>query len=650
MIEMSDEKELKNCNYTSLLIKNKVQKRAGGFLCPFCPNEKEKNVTRIRKHLANHFKINSENLGSYKTICEISSRLQDLKETNKEQGNSHEVLDLTDRNRNQKGVNEQELNKLLLLSVIISNCPLSYIDNDVTRQLFSMLGYTLPYRKHFSTKVLPELYGEIHNKVDELISNSNNVFLCFDGTKDITGQKLQCIVVIIKKVPFFYGLFDFSSISENGRNLSNMIECVRTKIGKDKVRGVIHDACPANIACRNYYDPMNNNWLPSDFLGNTNEIDGSEKSDSSNMSKSNDIYEECEEQPIDDILDELLVDKTSDETETLFYDPDNEFISFSCSAHQIELVLGDVLSSSLFYKHNFLSIKKFLDDVVVVANAFKNNSVFRNYLSDITNSSYVDNIPSLPNNTRWWSHYSSVNWISKNIINLSGINSHYDLGKEVSSILNNPAFMNSITPIMSIIQLFKDAVMKLEADDVYIGEIYGIYSSLLKSCDNNMFDPYSSTVSTALKRRETYFCHGIYQLAYCLDKNNFNEVHEDISLIERASDYLDSLGPKGSVYKRSFAEYITNTTIFTNHNTYKSYLNDPFVSNYTFWSMYHDIDISKTALLLCDCPSSSASAERVWSILKNNKTPNRNRLSNDSLEKILYININRNSLKKFNYQ
>ncbi|KAK8806939.1 hypothetical protein WA158_003698 [Blastocystis sp. Blastoise] len=548
-------------------------KKAGGFLCPFCPNEKEKNVTRIRRHLATHFKKNSEDLGAYKKICEISSKLQDLKEKNRVQEQFHEVFDLIDKNKDKNVVDEHELAKLLLLSVIASNCPLSYVDNDVTRQLFSYLGYTIPCRKYFSTKILPDLYSEIHDKVDKLINNSNNMFLCFDGTKDITGQKLQCIVVIIKKILFFYGLFDFSSISENGRNLSNMIECVRTKIGKNKVRGVIHDACPANIACRNYYDPMNNHWMPSDLLEDATKKDDSGKSNSDDTHKSNDMYEQCEEPSIDDILDELLEEQTSDETETLFYDPDNEFISFSCSAHQIELVLGDVLSSSGCIKHNFLGIKKFLHDAVVVANAFKNNSVFRNYLCNVTNSSYADNVPSLPNNTRWWSHYSPVNWIT---------------------------FINSITPILSIIQLFKDAVMKLEADDVYIGEIYGFYSSLLKSCDNNIFDLYSAVVSTALKRRETYFCHGIYQLA--------------------------------------------------NHNTYKCYLSDQLITNYAFWSMYHEIEISKTALLLCDCPSSSASAERVWSILKNIKTPNRNRISNDLLEKTLYIYVNRNSLKAINYQ
>ncbi|KAK8807440.1 hypothetical protein WA158_004199 [Blastocystis sp. Blastoise] len=656
-------------NFTSLLLSYKLKRTVEGFICPFCPNSKPKNVTRLRRHLTMHYRNNPNGLGTYTKLCQIAALIQNQKDGVVEQNNGVPTNNATNSipsNAVLCVTPEEELQKLFVLSLISSSIPFTFGENEYIKQVFTHIGFRIPTEKSILDMLINNIYEDTYKQVMNIINDSNNLFLCFDGTKDISGQDYFNVIVLVNNIPFFYKLYDISKDTENTQDMSLLIDKIRDEIGKDHIQGILYDICPMNILYKQYQKAITKNLVPESVISSYSSYQETNKDINSSsipppitkpianteieaLCEFSDNFYEFEEEihSLETVLEESkdrIIDKTY-----FSYNLEDEFISFACSSHQFELVLTNILSSTTFINNSYMPIKKCLQNIVSIIREFNTNSLYRSYLIDENNtsSSSTTTIPSLPLNMKWWSYYSCVNWIDKNKEKILEISNNYDLGNEITSIIKNNTFINSIKPIVSILNIFHDTIFNLERDQVYLGDIYESYLTLLEQSKTDCFSPYDSIVSTILQKHEYSFSQGIYQLAFCLDKKNFTKVADNIDLIENVCEYLDSLGEKGSIYRRSFTQYITNTNEYRSSRTYSIYLHETMTTNREFWSLYHTLPISHMALLFCDCPHSTASSQQIWNDLYITIKHSKNKISNSILEKILFVYINLRSLETF---
>ena len=137
------------------------------------------NMTNLRKHLQQH-------AGKYKELLEVEEREQSRKRSKEEEDKLLQPkIDDTLEALNPYSPASQRhvaITKAVALMIAIDFQPFSIVEDEGFKFLLHILDrrYQLPCRKQFSEKVMPQMYGELREKVSIVIKSAMFLALTTD--------------------------------------------------------------------------------------------------------------------------------------------------------------------------------------------------------------------------------------------------------------------------------------------------------------------------------------------------------------------------------------------------------------------------------------------------------------------------------------
>ncbi|KAK8795656.1 hypothetical protein WA158_000313 [Blastocystis sp. Blastoise] len=588
------------------------------YKCPICLRTNMKNITRFVNHLSDEYVFNKSIMTDQQLIlCETANSICTHR--------NHKVLedrsntgDTNAISSKQSFVNTEKFYHDLICFFLTANISFSEISNKYFAKMLQDLGTEckLPDRQKLSGKYLESVFTQTLKSLGDILKNAKRVYLSFDGTSNVNQEKYINVVAIIEHKPYLYSMYNVTDCGETSDTIAYIIYDCISRIGFNKVKGIISDNCSVNISSREKVIQKIH--------------------DSQNSIRYNSIQPpEYEPKELNIENNGSILFSDIDCSQTILSNCDDELYFFGCSSHICELLLGDFFES-IDSPRNYLSPKDVIAAVNNIAFFFKYHTSERLELAIESYHDYRNNTPKLSCPTRWWSEYSSLKWLldHKEKLQQYAYQHANEKNNDIVSNLNNNKFWVSCMSILDILDILKTAVQELESNNASVSDVYYYYKQFLRISNNS---PYQNLFNSCLKKREYFFLHPLYLLAYYLNIKNKNEVENNDHDMEIIVKYLQEADNKNLF--PVFLNYIHNAEIFTEITVLNSF---NMGNNKTYWQTVnlYEKNLSSLALLLDDAPPSSGFSERVWSQMKIVQNKLRNRLSFYRIARILFIRCN----------
>ena len=334
-----------------------------------------------------------------------------------------------------------------------------------------------------------------------------------------------------------------------------------------------------------------------------------------------------------------------------------------CNAHLVQLVVHDGCKELRGYPR----IRTILSRAQAIACLSRRSSHF----------SYAFKIP-IPCDTRWNSNFKLYDHILKH---METINDALKSVNRDDLVITKPQF-DILLLITKILGFFSEATNILQQDAVptsnqVIPVVDSLENALLQANrDNSAVNAFCEALLTSLRRRFGFLLTSkLFQAATALDpsvKLSFTGCHPEgskyfifssIDVIQAINSLLPSSDGQSSASssisqdfvhpnptkKRKLMDFssISGDAEYTSHanNTttteLQAYFDQPRLSNdvdmLSFWAQRRSLKLSCLALQLLSVPCSSAPVERLFSKAGIILSKRRSRLSNEKLEKLLFL-------------
>ena len=166
--------------------------------CTFCKESvprggskrKSYNTTNLRKHLEQHHEQ------KFKELLDIEEREKSRKRSREDKGQPRidETLDALNpyHPTSQRYI---AITRAVAGMIAADFQPFSIVEDEGFRHLIQILDrrYQLPSRKHFSEKVIPQMYGELREKVGTIVKSARYLALTTDGWTSRAGDSYLSI-------------------------------------------------------------------------------------------------------------------------------------------------------------------------------------------------------------------------------------------------------------------------------------------------------------------------------------------------------------------------------------------------------------------------------------------------------------------------
>ena len=148
---------------------------------------KSYNTTNLRKHLEQH------HMEKYKELVETEQREKSRKRTREEVDKGQPRIDETLDARNPYNPSSERylaITRAVACMMISDFQPFSIVEDEGFRHLIRTLDrrYQLPSRKHFSEKVIPQMYAELRVRVGAIVKSATCLALTTDGWTSRAGD------------------------------------------------------------------------------------------------------------------------------------------------------------------------------------------------------------------------------------------------------------------------------------------------------------------------------------------------------------------------------------------------------------------------------------------------------------------------------
>lgn len=307
-----------------------------------------------------------------------------------------------------------------------------------------------------------------------------------------------------------------------------------------------------------------------------------------------------------------------------------------CAAHVLNLLIQDICSITKYAEtlDRAISVVKFIKSRNHIAVAFRKIQQNHDFKRFVT----------LPVITRWYTQYQCLNNLINNREVIEQISATTSLMKRVNDgdkrdafngIVRDSSFWSDVEVLQRKLKLPSELIGEAEGDASNIGSIYKLFQKLL--CSNN----FGNEELLLIKKRWDFIHTESMGFAYILDPMTKG------GLGMMGTDFEDT-------HEQFLLKYDDKQEICDEFIKFMSYVAEPgekasqYFSrkNYnirSWWMIYGRNkfpELSKIASRLYAIPTSSASAERVWSVFSLIHTKKRCKLKNETVFKLAYVYIN----------
>jgi hypothetical protein len=210
-------------------------------------------------------------------------------------------------------------------------------------------------------------------------------------------------------------------------------------------------------------------------------------------------------------------------------------------------------------------------------------------------------------------------------------------------------FWFSVENIQQLLKVPSDVITNLEGDSANLSCVHDTLNQMEKDLRERVHfleESYQDQIMIFLKNRREFISHPSQLAARYLNcklrKNPLTEEEEN-----EAIDFIIDLGQKLNLnVEKLYAdigEYNAKVSLWGKDSLMKAADSmDPT----TWWKgLCGRRELSKIAVILLSIPATAAASERNWSCFGNIKTQKRNRLTKDTLMKLVFIKFNLNICK-----
>ena len=502
--------------------------------------------------------------------------------------------------------NEQtNLTYLFAKAVYASNIPFQIVDSPYLKSFFDALRPTfkLPSRKQLAGKLLDNACTETSNHISSCIKNAKCIAIVSDGW---SNQRNEGIInyMLTTPQPLFY---KFVACEEN-RHTSDYIAIelctVIEEIGPEKVYGITTDNA-ANMRAA---------W-------------------------------------------------------TIVKDKYPHIQTYSCASHSMQLFAMDVEKQKKYATH-LIQVKK-------IVQFFKNRHVAAHIFSKYREQYGITSTLSTSVATRWASSIKSIQQlqINKKALKSSVVDeeiassipsNQQNLFKQIVKwVLDEEVFWLKNQHFINLFSPVSNSITKMESDSCELSEVYNEFMKVKKHVEEN----YSSSLSLSqneksivelIEHRINKVITPTHHACYLLDPRhqgeNLKSEEEDnaIDLIKLIWKHLNNVDMElNSEQESSIISDIINfkarsgpfqsRSSWTAINSIKN--NSITAANWWKGNFKNKSVLADVAEVLLTLPSSTACAERNWSVWGNIHSKNRNKLKTSTTGKLASVYHNLRLLK-----
>lgn len=318
-----------------------------------------------------------------------------------------------------------------------------------------------------------------------------------------------------------------------------------------------------------------------------------------------------------------------------------------CGAHVMNLLIKDIMEINAHKNvaSNASKIIKFVNNHYIVSAKFE----------DIRKELGVAHKLSLPVATRWYTHFNSLNDLADAkyaLIKLVDSEpsiaeiSPKEKSKDVINLIKSNGFWDVVTKVIKIIEFPTKIIGKLERDDSKLNIVYHYFGELFKLFEDQHL------IQQLVKKRWDFIMTESIGVSYMLSPsyaiNNFYVDEDKLDIMGQIKSlaiarYGTEIGQKVLPELTGFMHKMQNLNI-SRQETLKN------IDAVDYWRLVGANEfpnLCKIAVSVCGIPCTSAASERIWSTYKFIHSRLRNRLTNDKVEKLIFIYVNSSILDEF---
>lgn len=246
--------------------------------------------------------------------------------------------------------------------------------------------------------------------------------------------------------------------------------------------------------------------------------------------------------------------------------------------------------------------------------------------------------------TRWGTMYEMFHSLldsKEAIIAVVGFVLENDIREIILDDLNSQCYWIKVSHLCCLFKPIVDSIKMFESD---LPCLYQVYPKLIEIskiindiCDNNDYEE-SLEIKRILKTRIQSMINDTILLASLVDPLNHGKTISNDQFIQIRSFIKEKLQDE-SEFKILWSEilqYRAKTGVFNNIYIWED---ATIVDAITWWKCHGNVAqaLQKIAIRVLNIPASSAAAERSWSTMGNIHSDLRNRLTDDRVEKLVYV-------------
>ncbi|KAJ8909268.1 hypothetical protein NQ315_017548 [Exocentrus adspersus] len=309
-------------------------------------------------------------------------------------------------------------------------------------------------------------------------------------------------------------------------------------------------------------------------------------------------------------------------------------VTYGCAAHGLNLLAKDILLQKQKKYHNF----------------FRNKHVPKQILKQIQLSNKGKELSlSIPIETRWNSVAQCLKPVLKNkdclqmtVLDprISGI-----IGNLRTYILDEKRFWPSLVNILSILEPIAIGIQAVEGDKSCLAEVYPVLNKIESAINQtkNLFNSEDCrTICNSFAKRRQFILYDLHLAAYLLHPKYQGKYLKESEMCN-AFGFIANVGLSMNLDQTKLAldlaEYKAKQNIFGSEVLWAAgkVTEDPA----TWWSgLFGTRQLSIVASRVLNFPATSCSSERNWKTFSLTKTKKRNRLSTETMTKLVYVKFN----------
>jgi len=471
------------------------------------------------------------------------------------------------------------------MAIYVTGAPLHMTDHPLWKEVFSTLrpSYQPPTRKKIATTILDAEFEDMQAIVTSTVAEAENLNLQCDGWSNVRNEGILNFVITTPKPVFV----DFINTKENRHThnyLSGEIKKILEKHDVKKFFSIIGD-------------------------------------NARNMQKA-------------------------------FEDVHNEYphlIPLGCLCHTLHLLCGDIIKCT--------SVATFFAAVGNIVKTITKSQTLSAIFSRIKNENNCTTSLKHPCKTRWGSYLQSLQSLLKCKATLQAFavseTATNILPRETrTSLLDEDIFWVRIQKMADLLTPIVKWISKLESDEPLIHKTYFAFSEIedeLKTVlpTSPVTKAEEQIILKEFRNRKTHALKAIHYAAALLDPERQGDLlsQEELEAVEFIDTVAGNMQLNDTVVMAEVAGYRTKSTgIWGKPFLWKSVER---LSPIIWWKgMCGSSELSKVAVRILSCPTSSAATERSFSTFGFIHNKRRNRLTTERAGKITYIAHNWRKLNK----